>query len=210
MEKLKFRNLSKEQKLRLAMMVVACGLVFYAVGIATNFFGSPIFSMFFIISYNTAHEVVTYVAITVAIALSVITLTVTLIKKRKLELPQLHNKPVIRIIKTPDEALARVSMPINALKTTGDSENSIVKQKNQQATQPVIKLTNQSRVETASQPYIVKNSTINQEVGVEEKKDRLTCPACKKEFCTPLFMLEYAASGPKLIRHCPYCDQPID
>jgi len=68
--------------------------------------------------------------------------------------------------------------------------------------------TKQLTVQTARQPSIVKNTTINQ-VGVE-KKGRFTCPACKKEFSTPLFTLEYAATGPKLIRHCPYCDQRID
>jgi uncharacterized Zn-finger protein len=69
--------------------------------------------------------------------------------------------------------------------------------------------TKQSTVQTARQPGIVKNTTINQ-VDVKEKKSRFTCPTCKKEFSTPLFTLEYAATGPKLIRHCPYCDQRID
>lgn len=71
------------------------------------------------------------------------------------------------------------------------------------------KPTKQSAVQTASQPYVVKNTTINQ-VGVREEKGRLTCPTCKKEFSTPLFTLDYEASTPKLIRHCPYCDKPID
>jgi len=69
--------------------------------------------------------------------------------------------------------------------------------------------TKQSTVQTASQQPTVKNTTINQ-AGVKEKKSRFTCPNCKKEFSTPLFTLEYAATGPKLIRHCPYCDQRID
>jgi uncharacterized Zn-finger protein len=166
--------------------------------------------MFFIISYNTAHEVVTYAAVIAAIALGAITLTLTLVKKRKLELPQIHDKPVVRMMKTPGEASASVRMPTNTLKITGNIENNKVEQKNQQATQPLIKPTKQSTVQTASQPYIVKNATLNQEVGIKEEKGRLTCPTCKKEFSTPLFTLEYAASTPKLIRHCPYCDQPID
>jgi DNA-directed RNA polymerase subunit RPC12/RpoP/DNA-directed RNA polymerase subunit M/transcription elongation factor TFIIS len=67
----------------------------------------------------------------------------------------------------------------------------------------------QSTVQTAGQPYIVENTTINQ-VGVKEKEGRFTCPACKKEFSTPLFALEYAASTPRLIRRCPYCDKPLE
>ena len=68
----------------------------------------------------------------------------------------------------------------------------------------------QSTVQTASPSYVVKNTTSSQEVGLREVKGRLTCPACKKEFRTPLFTLEYAASTPKLVKHCPYCDHPLD
>lgn len=206
--KMAVNNLSREQKLRLTMMTIAFGLVFYVIGVATNFFGSPIFSMFFTINYNTVHGVVLYVALAAAVALSAINLTLALIEKRNLGLPQVHDKPVIRIMKTPDEASAGVSMPTNTLKMTGNPENNKAELKSQQATQSVIKPTNQSTFETASQPYIVKKTTINQ-TGVKEEKRRLTCPNCKKEFSTPLFTLEDAASTPKLIRHCPYCNQPL-
>jgi uncharacterized Zn-finger protein len=208
-EKRGFNRLSKGQKLRLIMAVVACGLAFYAFGIATNLFASPLFSMFFIISYNTAHEIATYLAAG-AIALGVIALTVTLVRKRKVELRQIHNKPVIRMMRKPDEASASVRMTTNTLKMTSDLENNRVEQENQQAIQSVIRPTKQSTVQTASQPYIVKNTATNQEVGIKENRGRLTCPACKKEFSTPLLTLEYVASTPKLIRHCPYCDHPID
>jgi uncharacterized Zn-finger protein len=210
MEKWRFKNLSKEQKLRLTMMVIAYGLLFYAVGVATNFLGSPIFSMFFVINYNTVHGVVVYVALAAAVALSVITLTLTLIKKQNAELPQVHNKPVIRIIKAPHQAIVKISNATNTLKMTSNIENNRVNQKNQQPTPPVIKPTKQSTVQAASQLYTVKNTTSNREEAIKEEKDRFTCPTCKKEFSKPLFMLEYVASTPKLIRHCPYCDQPID
>jgi len=74
----KLRELSKTQ---LVMIIVAVGLLFYAVGIATNFFGSPVFSMFFIISNETAHNVA-YLAVAIAIALIIMTLAMSLIKKR--------------------------------------------------------------------------------------------------------------------------------
>ena len=67
----------------------------------------------------------------------------------------------------------------------------------------------QSTVQAVSQQHIVKNTTIDQ-VGVKEEKGRFICPACKKEFRTPLFTLEYAGSTQKLKRHCPYCDQPLE
>jgi len=211
---LRFRNLSKEQKLRLAIMVVACGLVFYAVGIATNFFGLPIFSMFFIISYNTAHDVVTYMAITAAVALTLITLLATIMKRRKVEMPQVRNRPVFRTVETPHQASTRVRMPTSTLKMTdtlkmtGSLESSNVKQETQQATKPVIKTTERLPVQTANQPSVVKDSKISQ-VDINEKMGKFVCPVCKKEFSTPLFTLEYVESIPKLIKHCPYCDHRL-
>jgi hypothetical protein len=210
MEKWEFEHLSKEQKLRLSIMAVACGLAFYTVGVATNFFGSPIFSMFFIMNYNTVHGEVIYVAVAAAIALTLISLAVPLIKKPKLEFPQIHNRPIIRVMKTSDRASPRVSIPTNTLKMTGNQKNNKMKQKNQQPAPPAIKQALHSTVQTASQPYTVKNTIINQEADAKEKKGRLTCPNCKKEFSTPLLTLDYTASTPKLIRNCPYCYQPVD
>ncbi|HMK94093.1 MAG TPA: hypothetical protein VK536_01710 [Candidatus Limnocylindrales bacterium] len=66
----------------------------------------------------------------------------------------------------------------------------------------------QSTVQTLSQACPVENKTANQ-AGAKEEKSRFTCPACKKEFMTPLFVFDYAASKPKLKRLCPYCDRPI-
>jgi len=205
-----FINLSKQQKLRLTMMVITYGLVFYVVGVETNFFGSPMFSMFFIMNSNIVHGVVIYVALAAAAVLSAINLALILIQKRKVELPQIREKPFIHITKITNEASARVGMPNSTLKKAGKSENKEVEQKNQQLIRSVIKPTNQSTVQTVGETYIVKDATINQELGVKEKKGRFTCPACKKEFSTPLFTLEYAASTSKLIRHCPYCDHPLD
>jgi uncharacterized Zn finger protein (UPF0148 family) len=51
----------------------------------------------------------------------------------------------------------------------------------------------QSTVQTANQPHIAKDTTING-VGAKEERGRLTCRTCKKESRTPLFTLEYAAS----------------
>jgi len=192
------------------MMAITYGLVFYVVGVETSFLASPIFSMFFIINYNTVHGVVIYVVLAAAAALSATNLTLTLMKKRKLELPQILHKPVIRMMKTPDGALAGVSLPTNTLKIVGKPKNNKIEQKNRQATRSVMRPTDQPAVQTASGAHIVKDTTINQKAGVNEREGRFVCPACKKEFSTPLFMLEYSSSTQKLIRHCPYCDQALD
>ena len=67
----------------------------------------------------------------------------------------------------------------------------------------------QATVQAARQQHVVKSTTINQ-AGAKGEKGRFTCPACEKEFRTPLFTLEYAASTSKLKRRCPYCDQPLE
>lgn len=45
----------RQKRTLLFPLIVAAVLVFYALGIATNFFALPVFSPFFILSYNTAH-----------------------------------------------------------------------------------------------------------------------------------------------------------
>jgi hypothetical protein len=70
----------KAHKLPLAMIIVAGVLIFYAVGIAT-FFGSPVFSMFWIISAQTAHVLI-YVAVVVAVVLGVMGSIIGFIKRR--------------------------------------------------------------------------------------------------------------------------------
>jgi hypothetical protein len=76
------RELSQIQKLEAAASIVACALAFYAIGIATDFFANPIFSMFFFISYETAHNVVTYLAAVIAIVFG-IAVGLSLVKKGK-------------------------------------------------------------------------------------------------------------------------------
>ena len=203
------REISKTQKLQVATIIIVCSLIIYAIGIATNFFGSPVFSMFFIISDQTAHNVVTYVAVAIAIALTIMVLSMSLIKKRKTAFPETHNKPVIfRTNKAPNEAPVRVTPPTNNQKITSNTETDKPEQKNQSAKQPIIQLTEQSAAQRLTQPTL--NKTNNQQIDTNKPVNgKLTCTNCKKQFSTPLFMLEYVQSKPKLVGHCPYCDQPL-
>jgi hypothetical protein len=178
--RVKLRQLSTVQKLYVAMIVIACCLVFYAVGIATNFFASPVFSMFFIISYDTAHNIVSYVAL--AIGLSIIALTISLVKKRKSAVLKPKDKPVIGAGKALSRAWIQTTL------------SEFV-----EATNP-----------TPSQSDSDDNTVSNQEAGIISDGDALTCPACKKQFINPIFTLDYSALTPRLMRRCPYCDQPID
>jgi hypothetical protein len=206
---IKLREISKTQKLQVATIVIVCSLIIYAIGIATNFFGSPVFSMFFIISDQTAHNVVTYVAVAIAIALTIMVLSMSLIKKRKTAFPETHNKPVIfRTNKAPNEAPVRVTPPTNNQKITSNTETDKTEQKNQSAKQPIMQPTKQSTTQIPTQPNTDKNATTNQEAVIN--KNKITCPNCKKEFSTPLFSIDYGSRKPKLVRLCPFCNQSLD
>ena len=111
------KEFSKTQKLQIATIIVAGSLIFYAIGIATNFFASPIFSMFFIISNQTAHDIVTYLAVAIAIAIAITTSIITLTRRRKTAFTETRSKPAVSTFNASDEAPAIVTPPINNQKT---------------------------------------------------------------------------------------------
>ena len=201
------RELSKKQKLHAAIIIVACMLIFYGLGIATNFFAQPMFSMFWIISDSTAHNVVIYVALVMGIALTM-GVTVSLVKKRKSAFSEAHNKSVIGTIKASNEAPGIIAQSTNNQKITKNPESYKTEQKNQSAKKPIMQPTKHSTPQIPSPTSNVKNAATDQEAVVN--KDRITCPACKKEFSTPLFSLDYGSRNPKLIRLCPYCNQTLE
>jgi hypothetical protein len=206
------RELSKTEKLQVATLIIACCLVFYAVGIATDFFASPIFSMFFIVSAETAHNVVTSVAVATAIALSIVVLAMGLIKKRKTVFPETYSEPIIRTNKAPIEAPVRVAQPTINHKITNYFESDKTEQENQSAKQPIMQPTKQSTTQIPTQPNTEKIAATNQvtTIACALNKDKITCPTCTREFGTPLYMVDYSTLKPKLIRICPYCNQALD
>jgi hypothetical protein len=64
----------RQKRTLLASLIVAAGLIFYALGIATNFFALPVFSSFFILSNYAAHQV-SYIAAVAGVALIAAILT---------------------------------------------------------------------------------------------------------------------------------------
>jgi uncharacterized CHY-type Zn-finger protein len=206
----RLRELSRIQKLYFALALIVCGLVFYAVGIATDFFASPIFSPFFIISNQTAHNVATYVAISIAVALTILSITLSLIKKRKEPFLEANNEPTIPTIKPLKIASVRTTQQTNDEKINNIPKTYGKQQENQSAKQLIMQPTNQSTTQASIQPDTDENEPINQQSGAKQNIDKIICPACKKEFSTPLLMVDYSEAKPKLVRHCPYCDQPLE
>src|SRR5665648_215917 len=92
------------KKIQIATLTIASALLFYAVGIATNFFANPVFSMFFIISAETAHTFVTGIAVVTAIAFATLAVAVSVNKKRKAVLHDTQNKLAITTTNAPIKA----------------------------------------------------------------------------------------------------------
>ena len=79
---MKVKEKSSAQKIEIAGTFVVGILIFYAGGITTNLFGNPVFSMFWVISNETAHNVAAYAALTITIAVDLMILIMFLFKRR--------------------------------------------------------------------------------------------------------------------------------
>lgn len=146
--------------------------------------------MFFIVSYETAHTVVIYAAVGIAIVLTIMALTMSLIKKRKIMLPRTLNKPVISDNKAPVIA----TPTINNQKNTKNPENNNTEQENPLAKPQIIQPAKQSTTQILIQPSTLQNSVANQETAIKTE-DLITCPS---------------GSEKKLIGFCPYCNHTLD
>jgi hypothetical protein len=196
------KEISKTRKLYVALIIIVSILIFYAAGIVTNFFANPIFSMFFIVSNETAHNIAIYVALVGAAAVAIIGSTVILIKKRKTTKPQLPHKQIISSFKTTNKTPI-ANNPLNMIQGTKEYKNNETKQETTQ-------ITEQPPIQKTTPPIIDQNTTNNQKTATNKSpNEKITCPNCKKQFSTPSYMLDNSSSTPKLILLCPYCKQDI-
>jgi len=191
---------SGTQKLFITIIIVIGCLLFYAIGIATNFFGQPIFSMFFIISNETAHNFVVYIAFGAAFALGTLALALTFAKNRKSFSLEVKNKTDIPQVQRPFKAVTSSNV-----KTLGKPEVTFSERKMKPIT--ATQLAEDLKAETAKEPTSQQIPKL--EVTQTINKEKLTCHSCKKEFCTPMLMLEYPNRIATLVSYCPYCLQPL-
>lgn len=84
---LKFEPAFTRQKLLVISIITVYSLIFYAIGIATNLFDAPMFSMFRIISSQTAHELAFGIG-AIAIVLSIVILSFHFLKGQKNIFPE--------------------------------------------------------------------------------------------------------------------------
>ena len=165
------------------MAVFIYGLIVYAICNLANVFASPVFSVFFIVSQETAHYIA-FGALAVAIALSIIAITIITRDQRKFMLAKTREANAIGTIKEPNGTPNTTPSPVNTQKNANAVEVDVSEQKNQSVKQSLIEPT------------------------------KLICPACRKEFSLTIFGGDYIINfgTPKpshLTRFCPYCQAPI-
>lgn len=169
------------------MLIIASCLIFYAVGIVTNFFANPIFSMFFIVSQETARNIFTYLAVGIAISLIVITSSAILIQKRRNN--QANN-----------EKNSKPTPSKNDQKITKYLESSSIEK-------PIIQLVEQSKTQISAHSKTDEVTATSQEIMSQDKR---VCSICQEKFDTPLYQINSSSSGIELGRICPYCRQSLD
>jgi hypothetical protein len=170
-------------------------LSFYAIGIATDFFASPILSTFFIISRETAHDIVFYASVAAAVVLTIGVLSTILLKNQRRFSP-LQNR-IVEFIKEANQesvldapALATEKI-INISQVDGPQQKPLP--------QTTIQIPTDSNIEKITlSPNLF-----------QEKEDKVFCLNCKKE----VSIVRSTDNNSQKVGHedlCPYCNKPLN
>ena len=195
------------------MVLVACCLVAYALGIVTNFFGQPMFRVFFVVSYSTAHEIVAYAAIAGGVGVGVAALIMGLLRNRKTvphaEADKNLYVPIITSSAFKLETFCKTEKVVEQKSAPRPITQTVAEPRigNGTARLHMSDMANKS-AQTVKQPKI-EDETVTR-MANPVNKDKIICSDCKKEFSTPLIMLDYSQATPKLVSYCPYCNQPVN
>jgi hypothetical protein len=193
-----------------AGILLASGLVFYAIGIATNLFASPIFSMFYIISYNTAHTIVIYAAVAAA-AVIVTIASWSRMKKTRFgaTCAGLGNSVQARFPK--QDSAPESSTPVKTCKeqNSPQSKGPTIVKTFAMAGQPTVQQLAKGNSQSFREPPAAKEPTAAPEVVKKSSNGKIICPNCNKEFIAPMLMFDYKGSKAKLVGYCPYCETPL-
>jgi len=217
---MRLKDLSKNQKLSVVMMVAVIALLLVANGVALGLFVVSSFVM--------------YGAVGVAVTLATITLVLTFVGKRKhsLSLPSVPLQVAKTVNPAPIKVLPIVSAQKNVKKSEPEvrknsylsSKPAVAPQVNKQPETQIVpkprigysspkpaavpQIGNQPITEPVPPPKIEKITVEQPEVKVE-KNGKTKCSSCGKEFSQPLLMADYSnPDQPGLVPHCPYCFKP--
>jgi hypothetical protein len=202
----RLEKITRKQKIFIAMIIIAGIFLFYGIGIATNFFAQPIFSAFFIISNETAHNLVAYIAVGAAFALGGLALALNF-GKLKVSLFGRKTKPTILSIPEPVKTVPTIYPPRTQPKPQPKPQVTVSEKRVIPNPSIAMQLGEKPKTETASVPA---NQVKKPNATQTTNKGKFTCQSCKKEFSTPMLMLDYANSKTKMLSYCPYCNAPLD
>jgi hypothetical protein len=212
---MQLKELSRNQKLSIVMMVAVIALLFVANSVALGLIAvSPL---------------VMYGAVGVAVTLATIMLVLTFVGKRKHSL-RLPSVP-LQVAKTVNPAPIKVTSPVSVQKIVEKSElearsNSYLSSKSATAPKVNKQLVSKPKgsylsskpievSKTSKQPvtHLVPSPKIEltaaQPEAKGEKNGKIQCSNCSKEFSQPLLMADYSnPNQPDLVPHCPYCFKP--
>jgi uncharacterized Zn-finger protein len=192
------------------------------------------FSMFFIISYNTAHQIVAYGAIAGGVGIGVAALIMGLRRRHKVSLSdevendsEVPNRTPSRVkLISSAVSMKDSAMPIRAPTSVSFGMSGSTEKVAEQKSVPkpivhmVIQMKNGSeggRIQMDGTPNKMAPTMTTPKIETEAvapmassvDKGKITCYACKKEFSTPLIMIDYSEPKAKLVSYCPYCNQPL-
>lgn len=216
------RLLTETSKIRLAIVAVICILIFYAVGIDTNLFASPAFSMFWIISAETARGVVLYVAAALAIVLGAGMATFFWLIKRGSENSNSLDNLVLAVDKSKTESVDSYDSATfeMAAEEENHEENKKLSSDMQPIEEPVASrspvTTREAILASARVQEFKAESTTKKNVGFrsakaeQQNRGKLYCSSCKKEVTQPLVIVNSDETNPKISRYCPECEKLID
>lgn len=220
---LKIKGFSSVQKVWVAASVAVCSLVFYAVGVSTAFFGSPVFSHFWWVSAGTARGIVVYSAGAFA-AVTVIALAVNgsfgMLSKASLELFLFKNHRITSPVKlsalrarmrqVSHKATSRFLTPFRG-EDVGEDDGMEFDPQIRMSLQNKSQLSTKPTFQPSSSPPLLPSENVLAAEGLSviSGSGRMACLNCKKEFNEPLFKLDFVNRLPRLILSCPHCNHSL-
>jgi hypothetical protein len=159
--------------------------IMIAIILVLLFFANAVaFKLFTLPSFEA--NVASYVILAAAVALTIQVLAIVFIERRRAVVLQERN--------------------LHGTVVENSSGASVTQPEKQLSTEPLTQSSSQKASQQQNNIELIKQA---------REKVKLVCPACRKEFSSTIltedFMVDYGPSkSSNIIRHCPYCLQPIE
>jgi hypothetical protein len=192
----KLRPISKMQKFFLIMVMLVCGLLFYANGVAFELISAPVFAI----------DIIGYAVLAVAVALAIFTLSIVIRDKRRGLFYRTNSSNVFDSVKESNEIPCTIPLEMAAQEPVKISSKTPL---------PILFPVNTSnrtdRVEAEADKIEQEKQPTKQLI---KQTTTLICPACRKKFDLPIYlgdpMVDFGPPKPSdLVRPCIHCGEFI-